>query len=77
MMVCVCTGLCEARPCVVGAVKGNLGSSGHKSEWMKGKETIASSTPLELRLDMETPDCFKHHSEWQMETHLPRRDGLS
>lgn len=40
MMVCVWTGLCEARPCIVGAVKGNLGSSGHKSEWMKGKETL-------------------------------------
>lgn len=32
VMVCVCAGLCEARPCVVGAVKGNLGSSARKSE---------------------------------------------
>lgn len=40
MEVCVCAGLCEARPCVVRAVNGNLGSSCHKSEWMKGKETV-------------------------------------
>lgn len=53
MMVCVCTGLCEARPCVVGAVKGNLGSSGHKSVDEREGDSIASSTPLELRLDMD------------------------
>jgi len=29
------------------------------------------------RLDMETPNCLKHDSEWQMETHLAGRDGLS
>jgi len=40
-------------------------------------DSIASSTPLELRLDMETPSCLKHDSEWQMETHLAGRDGLS